>query len=109
MERLATVKIDLEISAQRIISQFQTNNKQLEDAITKGIERALSEVLEDDNFENIVVATVKEEIRNTVKRAASDWSVRNKIQQSILTSIDKKIENLADEWANKALKNIEEK
>lgn len=46
MEPLATIRLELGINAQKIISYFQTNNQQLEQVITKGIERALKEILE---------------------------------------------------------------
>ena len=108
MEPLATIRLELGINAQRLISQFQTNNKQLEEVVTKGVERALKEVLEDDNFENIVVATVKEEIMQTVKNAASDWNVRHKIHEAISKAVEKKIDNAAAAWADKALKNLDE-
>lgn len=107
MEPLATIRLELGINAQRIISQFQTNNQLLEDVISKGIERALKEVLEENNFEDIVVQTTKEEILNTVKNAVADWSVRHKIQTAVSKAVEKKIDAVADLWAEQALKNLE--
>ena len=37
MDNLATIRIELGISAKQIISQFQTNNQQLEEVITQAI------------------------------------------------------------------------
>lgn len=108
MEQLATIRLELGINAQRLISQFQTNNQQLEDVITKGVERALKELIDNENFENIVCETVKDEIMKTVLRAASDWNVRHKINEAISKAIEKKIDNAANAWADKALKNLNE-
>ncbi len=106
MENLATIRFELGINAQRLIAQYQSNNQDLEAVIAKGIERAFNEMLQDDNFEDHLVSVVKKEVGETLKKAVADWSIRHKIQDAIAKAIEGKIDTLATDWADKALKNI---
>lgn len=103
---LATIRIELGISARQIISQFQTNNQQLEEVVTKGIERALEEILQDENFENLVCETVKDEIWKTVREAATDWTVRTRVRESLNEVVEKKVIEYAEKFAEALTKNI---
>lgn len=107
MESLTTMRFELGINAQRIISQFQTNNVQIEESITRGIEKAFTDLLNEDNFEEMIAQGVKDEFFNTIKLIASDWSLRYKLKEAMNNAIDSKIDKLANDWAEKALKSIE--
>lgn len=106
MDSLATIKVDLGINAQRFVGQFMSNNKQLEEVISKGIDRALTELLTEENFEQIIVDNTKSEIMQVMKNAVSDWSVQYKLKEAVGKAVEKKIQLVADDWAEKALKNI---
>lgn len=107
MDNLATIKMELGLNVQRILSNFKTNNLQLENVITKGIERAISEMLEKDNFEDYIVDAVKEEVEKSIKQIAGNWILRHKIQEEMRKALDAKIDKLADDWSNKIIKNLE--
>lgn len=107
MDQLATIKVELGINAQRFVGQFMTNNKQLEEAISKGIDRALTELLTEEKFEQIIVDNTKAEIMQVMKNAVSDWSIQYKLKEAVGKAIEKKISIVADDWAEKALKNLE--
>lgn len=106
MDNLATIRMELGINAQRIISHFQTNNKNLEEAVTKGIERALNEIIADDNFEQVVANATKNAINETVFKAANEWTVQHKIQDAVSKAIEAKVTQIAAGWADKITRNL---
>ena len=106
MERMTQIRLELDINAQRMLQQVQVNNEHLEDSIRAGIERALKEIFEGDNFEDTIAQLVKDEIQMTVKRACGDWALRHKIQDAISKSIEGKIDAVANGWAEKIVKNL---
>jgi len=106
MEDLATIRLELGINAQRIMSQFRTNNQQLDDVVTKGIERALKEILEQDNFEQIVCDMVKEQVDKTIRESVFEWQTKGKIQEAISNKIGEKISKYADKIAEKVTKDL---
>ena len=108
MERMTQIRLELDINAQKMLQQVQINNEHLEDSIKAGIERALKEIFEGDNFEDTIAQLVKDEIQMTVKRACGDWALRHKIQDAISKSIEGKIDEVANGWAEKIVKNLGE-
>ena len=108
MERMTQIRLELDINAQKMLQQVQINNEHLEDSIKAGIERALKEIFEGDNFEDTIAQLVKDEIQMTVKRACGDWALRYKIQDAISKSIEGKIDEVANGWAEKIVKNLGE-
>lgn len=108
MERMTQIRLELDINAQKMLQQVQINNEHLEDSIKAGIERALKEIFEGDNFEDTIAQLVKDEIQMTVKRACGDWTLRHKIQDAISKSIEGKIDEVANGWAEKIVKNLGE-
>ena len=108
MEQLATIKMELNINAQRIISQFQTNNQQFEKTIVKGIEKALTEMLEEKNFVDIICQETKRETMDTIKAIISDWALKYKLREIIVKATENKVIKTAEDWAEKLLKNIKE-
>lgn len=108
MERMTQIRLELDINAQKMLQQVQVNNEHLEDSIKAGIERALKEIFEDDNFEDTIAQLVKDEIQMTVKRACGEWVLRHKIQDAISKSIEGKIDEVANGWAEKIVKNLGE-
>lgn len=106
-KELSNIRIELGINAQKIMSHVQVHNKNLEKSIEAGITLALDEIFKEDNFERIIADTVKKEIRNTVITAASDWTIRNKIQKAIREKIEDKVDIIAEEWAKKVTVNLD--
>ena len=104
---LTRISLELNINAAKMMQQVQIYNEHLESSIKAGIERALKEIFEGDNFEDIIAELVKDEIQMTVKRACGDWALRHKIQEAISKSIEGKIDEVANGWAEKIVKNLE--
>lgn len=99
MNDLATIRLELGINAQRIISEYRSNNIQLDQIITSGIEKAMEEIFSDNTFENIIKEKTKKEIADIVHKAVFSYEVRFKIEKAIADKIDKKIEIYADKIA----------
>jgi hypothetical protein len=108
MKPMTQIRLELDINAQKMLQQVQIHNMRLEDSIKAGIERALNEIFEDDNFEETIAELVKDEIQMTVKRACGDWTLRHKIHDTISKSIEGKIDEVANGWAEKIVKNLGE-
>lgn len=108
MEQMTQIKLELDINAQKMLQQVQIHNEHLESSIKAGIERALNEIFQGDNFEETIAELVKDEIQMTVKRACSDWALRHKIQDTISKSIEGKIDEVANGWAEKIVKSLGE-
>ncbi len=101
MNSLVTFKIDLGISAQNFLTQFQNNNRSVEEAVKNGIEKALEEICADSNFEMVVKESVKQELYSIAKKAVMSWEVQNSIQKMIAEKVGKRIEEYADKIADK--------
>lgn len=98
---LVTFKLELDIAAQRIISQFQGDTKLIEDQISKGIEKALTEILSEENFTQMVCDKTKQQIETIIHQAVVSYEVRGKITKAIDDAIGKKIAAYADQLAEK--------
>lgn len=106
MDSLATIRMELGINAQQIMSHFKTNNQHLEEVVTKGIERGLKELLEDDNFETIIADSVKKEVISSINKAVMSWETKDKIFKAINDKIGEKIGQYADQIAEEVTKNL---
>lgn len=106
MNNLTNIRLELDINAQKMMQQVQIHNQHLEENIKSGIELALKEIFEENDFERVIADLVKQEIKNQVKDAASSWAVRHKIQDAISSAIEKKVDSIAESWAEKMTKNL---
>lgn len=95
------IRVDLGINAQRFIQQVQINNKSIEEQIAKGIELAINDISDEDNFVEAIRHNTKKELENIVNKVVMSWEVRNKITELITQKVEKKIEVYADKIAEK--------
>ena len=102
-----SIKIELGIEAQKIIQQIQINNKLIEEQIQKGIELALNDIIENNNFVEQIRETTKIELGNIVNRAIMSWEVRNSIHKAVETKLADKIDSYAEKLVDKIIKSIE--
>lgn len=107
MENVTRITLGLDIYAQKMMQHIQLENDKIEKSIKNGIEKALIEIFENDNFENTVSELVKNELENAVKYACNDWALKNKIKEIINENISNKVDILSKEWSEKILKNLE--
>lgn len=101
MENTTTIRLELGISAQKFIQQVQLHNGTIEDQIAKGIELALNDITDGDNFIQAVRENTKVELAKIVNHTVSSWQIRNQIEKLIAEKIGKKIEEYADKIAEK--------
>lgn len=96
-EHKLVLKIDLEVAAQRMLSQIQVHNQELEAAMQRGIDKAVEEILTEDNFELAIKERVKEELLGLVKKSMLSWD----IQKLIIDKVTARIVSRIDEFAEK--------
>ena len=101
MENQTSIRLELGINAQKFIQQVQLNNKVIEDQIQKGIELALNDIIENDNFIEIIRESTKKELRDIVNKSVMSWEVRDKISKMVEAKIGEKIDQFADKIAEK--------
>ncbi len=95
------IKLELGIDAQRFIQQIKLNHGSIEEQVAKGIELALQDISEGDNFIQAVRESTKNELASIVNKAVMSWEIRNKISKLIEEKIGKKVEEYADKIAEK--------
>lgn len=106
MEALGTIRLELGINAQKMVQQVQLHNGTLESQIATGIELALKDLCEEDNFIETVRSATKVEIHKLVHGAVLRYDVRNAIEKALSQKIGQKIEEYADSVATKMIEGI---
>lgn len=101
MEQLATIRLELGINAQKMIQQVQLHHGTVEEQISKGIELALNDLCEGDNFVQSVREATKVELSQIVHKAVLSWETRAKIEKLVAEKISNKIEKYAEDIAER--------
>lgn len=101
MEQLGTIRLELGINAQKFIQQVQLHHGTIEEQIAKGIELALNDLCEGDNFVQSVRETIKLELSKIVNRSVLAYDTQRQIERLVAEKISKKIEAYADTIAEK--------
>jgi len=100
------IRLDLGIDARRMMQQVQLENKHLEEKISKGIELALNDLAEGDNFIEHVREQTKLELANIVNRAIMSFDVRQAVTKAINEKMAKKIEEYAEQISEQMIKKL---
>ena len=106
MENLATIRLDLGINAQKFIQQVQLNHGAIEEQIAKGIELALNDLCEGDNFIQQVREATKIELSKIVHQAVFSYDTQRAIEKAVSEKIGKKISDYADKVAEQVTKSL---
>ena len=101
MDQLTSIKLELGINAQQIIQQVQINNKNIEEQVSKGIELALKDIVDGDNFIQMIREQTVTELSSIVSKSVMSWEVKNRITKLIEAKVMEKIEEYADNIAEK--------
>jgi hypothetical protein len=96
MEQLATIRLELGIDAQKFVQQVKLHHGTIEDQIAKGIELALNDLCEGDNFVQSVREATKEQLREIVNKSVLSWDTRHKIEKLVADKIGQKVEEYAE-------------
>lgn len=107
MENLATIKLELDINAQNIISQYQVNNRNFEEIIKKSIEKAIDELMT-ENFEIALKDEIKNQVKNCLFSSYNKWSFVDKIRNAVDEELSSKIQDYAKKIAEKFSKDLDE-
>lgn len=99
MQDVSRIRIELGISAQQITQQVMINNKAIEEQIKQGIELALDDVLNKDNFVENIRQAARNEIEKTIKDSLGGWEVQKQIKKMIELKLSEKIEAFAEKIA----------
>jgi len=106
MENLATIRLELGINAQKFIQQVQLNHGTIEEQIGKGIELALNDLCEGDNFVQQVRESTKLELSKIVHQAVFSYDTQRAIEKAVADKIGQKINEYADTIAEKVTANL---
>jgi hypothetical protein len=101
MEPLVNIRLDLGIDARKFVQQVQLQNGIIEKQVEKGIELALNDICESDNFIQAVRENAKIELSNIVHKIAFSWDMKRNIEKLISEKVGKKIEEYADKITEK--------
>jgi ribosomal protein S3AE len=105
MDNTVTLKIELGISAQRIMQQVIMNDRLLEEEIEKGILAAFIELGNSDIFTNMVKEATKQAISDVVKNSVNEWNVKNlianKLQEQIAINVEEYAMKIGQEIVNR--------
>ena len=107
MKNTTSIRVELGISAQQLIQQVMINNKHVEAQITEGLELALDDVLNKENFVEHIRQAAKKEIEKTIQDSLGQWNVRQQIKKMIETKLAEKLEEFAEKVANQLTENLQ--
>lgn len=82
------------------------NNENIEQQISKGIEMAINDLMDEDNFVEKVREATKQELTSIVNKSVMSWEVKNSISKMISAKVNEKIEAYADQLANVITSNL---
>lgn len=99
MDIQSSLRIELQIPAQRMISQYITNNENIEKQVKKGIESALDNLCRDDNL----AVLINEEVYRTLRESFSKWEISRTIRDTLEEKLHNYLLEKAQEFANKVL------
>lgn len=94
-----SLKLELDIPAQRLVSQYVTNNKNIEKQVKKGIESALVNLCRDDNLASLI----NQEVYRTLRESFSRWEISRTIRDTLEEKLHNYLLEKAQEFANKVL------
>ena len=105
---MTQIRLELGIDAQKFIQQVQLTHGAIEEQIAKGVELALNDLCEGDNFIQQVRQSTKLELASIVNKVVLSWDTKNKIEKLVAEKIGNKIEKFADEIAEKVTASLGE-
>ena len=100
MQNTTSIRVELGISAQQLIQQVMIDNKHVEAQITEGLELALDDVLNKENFVEHIRQSARKEIEQTIKEAIGGWNVRQQIKKMIEIKLGEKLDAFAEKIAD---------
>ena len=99
MDIQPSLRLELQIPAQRMLSQYIINNENIEKQDKKGIESALDNLCRDDNLASLI----NQEVYRTLRESFSRWEISRTIRDTLEEKLHNYLLEKAQEFANKVL------
>lgn len=99
MDIQPSLRLELQIPAQRMLSQYIINNENIEKQVKKGIESALDNLCRDDNLASLI----NQEVYRTLRESFSRWEISRTIRDTLEEKLHNYLLDKAQEFANKVL------
>lgn len=99
MDIQPSLKLELQIPAQRMLSQYIINNENIEKQVKKGIESALDNLCRDDNLASLI----NQEVYRTLRESFSRWEISRTIRDTLEEKLHNYLLEKAQEFADKVL------
>lgn len=99
MDIQPSLRLELQIPAQRMLSQYIINNENIEKQVKKGIESALDNLCKDNNLASLI----NQEVYRTLRESFSRWEISRTIRDTLEEKLHNYLLEKAQEFANKVL------
>lgn len=99
MDIQPSLRLELQIPAQRMLSQYIINNENIEKQVKKGIESALDNLCRDDNLASLI----NQEVYRTLRESFSRWEISRTIRDTLEEKLHNYLLEKAQEFADKVL------
>lgn len=99
MDIQPSLRLELQIPAQKMLSQYIINNENIEKQVKKGIESALDNLCRDDNLASLI----NQEVYRTLRESFSRWEISRTIRDTLEEKLHNYLLEKAQEFANKVL------
>lgn len=109
MEGTTTLRIDLGIQAQQIASQLMVNNKNIEQHLVNGIQKAIDSIIEKENFEEMVANATHKALQDVIQSTINSWSIRQSITKALEAKIGDAVDKYGDAMADKIIAQLTSK
>jgi hypothetical protein len=103
-DNLVQLKIELDFSAYKVLNHVRIHNETIEKQIAAGIEKAITELTQENNFVDIVCNQAKKDFLLVTNKSIASWQLQNKLQNLIEEKISKQLEEYADKVAEQLIK-----
>ncbi len=97
------VRVELDVSAQKIIQQLQLNNEGIEKQFESALTNVFEELTKDETFTQVIEQGFKREIMAITNACLMSYNLKKKIQEAVEKTIDTKL----TEFTNKIGKQVE--
>lgn len=109
MENVTTLKIELGIDAQRIASQIMVNNRNIEQNISAGIQKAIDSISEQSNFEEHICTATKSAIEKCITDVLFGFNFQQKLKAVIEQKVSDVTGKYGEEIATKVFESLTNK
>jgi hypothetical protein len=103
---LITFKIELNVSADRVLAQLESNNAEMEAQVKQGIEEAINELVENGELKDAIKEATKKDILSIANQICGKWETKQKLLKAISDKVDVKMEDYANKIADSITKNL---